>query len=131
MLSDNLDTDGIQGVRLVLESLKSIRSIQYFSPEETAELWMKDSRKQELIALLEENPFPGFFKIKLRKAKNLKSLHRSVTEFRKIAGVSSVEYGGKVTEEYIRKARRYIFAFLLVFIGSFLNFIDHAFVARI
>ena len=126
-LEDNLDTAGIKEARQSLEAFKAIKSIDFSDPDETVKKWAETAERKKLLALLDKNPFPPLFRIKLKKAGSLRRLRRTTESFKNIPGIKAVEYGGSKTEEAIRRTKRYLFIFAFGFFAALINILEHIF----
>ncbi len=129
-LEDNLDTAGIKEAKQSLEMLKGIKSIDFSNPDETVKKWTETAERKKLLALLDKNPFPPLFRLKLKKAGSLRKLRRTAESLENIPGIKAVEYGGVRTEEAIRRTKRYLFIFVFGFFAALINILDHIFIVK-
>ena len=129
-LEDNLDDGAIKEARQSLEAFKAVKSIDFSCPDDTGKDWAATAERKKLLALLDENPFPPLFRIKLKKAGSIRSLRRTTESFKKIPGIKVVEYGGKRTEGTIRRIKRYLFVFVFGFFAALINILDHLFIFK-
>ena len=129
-LEDNLDTAGIKEARQSLEVLKGIKSIDFSNPDETVKKWAETAERKKLLALLDKNPFSPLFRIKPKKAGSLRRLRRTTESLKNIPGIKAVEYGGKRTEEVIRRTKRYLFIFVFGFFAALINILEHLFIFK-
>jgi len=129
-LENRLDEEEIKEVGESLKDLKGIQSIRFSTPEETVKNWAKTIGRRTLLEVVGENPFPPLFWIELKKGGSIKNLRRIASSLQKIKGIKSVEYGGKRTEEAIRRTKRYLFVSVFAFFAALINILNYFFTMK-
>ncbi len=127
-LKDDLSKEEIEGLKMRLKAFKGIKTIKFSHPDETLKMWTKTIERKKLLEIIDTNPFPPLFRIQLKKGKSLRSLYRMRTTLEQISGIKKVEYGGRRTEEVIKRTQRYLFAFIVAFFAALINILDHVFI---
>lgn len=129
-LENDLNEEGAREVGKSLKDLKGIKSIRFSPPEETVKIWAKTIGRRNLVKTVGENPFPPLFRIELKKGGSIKNLRRTAAAFQEIKGIKTVEYGGKRTEEAIRRTKRYLFVSVFAFFAALINILNYFFTMK-
>ncbi len=91
-LSDSLSADDVQGLKRQLMATRGIRSVQFVSKDNAAEIFRRDFG-EDIDSVLEFNPLPASFKIYIRdENKNSHDVGVIAGKLEKMEGVESVTY---------------------------------------
>ncbi len=129
-LEKNLEEEKVREIGQALKELKEVESVRFSSSDEVVKDWVDNEGRKQLIEIIAENPFPPLFRINLKKSGNIKELHRTASAIKNFNGVKTVEYGGQKTEEAIRKTKRFLVAYVFVFLASLINILNYFFTIK-
>ena len=119
-IDNSFDVQKVKQLENQLLANRGIKSINYISEEEASEFF-KQQFDKDIFEILDENPLPASFQIKLAKPfRNSKKANQLVEELKKIEGVDDVIFRQDVLiiiEKYMK-----ISFIIIIIIGGLLAF---------
>lgn len=121
-LSDNLPQEQIRGIKEILQNRPYVKSVQFIDKDEAAEIF-KQETGEDFNKLLEYNPLPASYSIRLRENYFQKdTLNQIINSLSEIPGIDDISF----SDEYIFKmistlsdVKKYVFIItLIIFIIS-------------
>ncbi|HSD64863.1 MAG TPA: permease-like cell division protein FtsX [Ignavibacteriaceae bacterium] len=121
-LSDNLPREQIRGIKEILMNRPYVKSVQFISKDEAAEIF-KQETGEDFNKLLEYNPLPASYSIRLRENYFQKdTLNQIINSLSEIPGIDDISF----SDEYIfnmistlNDVKKYVFIItLIIFIIS-------------
>jgi len=102
-----------------IESINGIKSVEYVSPREAAEIF-SDEFGGEVFSILEYNPLPASFRVMIEATdQNLKSAQKLADSINDIEGVDEIQFQYGLIE-MLEKKFNAVSGFLLFFISIFI-----------
>jgi cell division transport system permease protein len=91
-LSDSLSTSQVSNMKSAILSINGVSSVKYISKEQAADIFKKEFG-QDIDSVLDFNPLPASFKIKLKDdVKTEKHIATIASQVQEIAGIEKVKY---------------------------------------
>ncbi|MCX6149818.1 MAG: permease-like cell division protein FtsX [Ignavibacteriales bacterium] len=119
-LNDSLSNEKISGIQVYLNEIKIIKSLEFISKEE-AEKTFIDQTGNDFKNLLDYNPLPSSFEIKLRSEfVNEESINKLEKSIKKFSGVSDVVIQSSLIKKLLDSLRAIKLYILLISIFFFL-----------
>lgn len=124
-LSDSLSSAQVSEIKSAILSINGVSSVEYISKEEAAEIFKKEFG-QDIDSVLDFNPLPASFKVKLRnEVKTEQHTAMIASEIQKIQGIEKVKYRKILVSLIDRRVRTFYsvmigFGLALVLLSVFL-----------
>jgi cell division transport system permease protein len=118
-LETGLDEDFQEGIGEQITSINGIKSVEYISPREAAEIFSEEFGG-EVFSILEYNPLPASYRVLIEATdQNLKSAQKLADSISSIDGVEEIQFQYGLIEMMEQKFNA-VSGFLLLFISIFI-----------